>query len=393
MTRETPAQRDPLSQAADVNAAGALNADVARRLALELFIVGYEGTSLPAAYADWLEEGLGGVILFKRNLEFDAQGAIDTAALAAQTEAIFAASERCPWLPAPIFCAVDQEGGLVARLRKPFTELPPMRKLGELGDKALIAAVGRQLGRECLAAGFNLDFTPVLDVDTNPQNPIIGNRSFSRDAAQVAELAGVLLDALQAEGVLGCGKHFPGHGDTNADSHLELPVLSHDLQRLKAVELLPFAQLASRLPMVMTAHVLFPALDPLWPATVSPRILRPLLRDYCGFDGVIVSDDLEMHGIAQVLEPADAVRRGIEAGCDCFLVCKRRDTLESALAGATDVLLGKDGAEQRQRALASVERVRRLRARLVRPRPTAAGIAAVLSAPETQQLRAALGRL
>ena len=123
MTRETPAQRDPLSQAADVNAAGALNADVARRLALELFIVGYEGTSLPAAYADWLEEGLGGVILFKRNLEFDAQGAIDTAALAAQTEAIFAASERCPWLPAPIFCAVDQEGGLVARLRKPFTEI------------------------------------------------------------------------------------------------------------------------------------------------------------------------------------------------------------------------------------------------------------------------------
>ncbi len=380
--------RDPLAHAAHP-----LSPDDARRLALELFIVGYEGTSLPDAYAAWLAQGLGGVILFKRNLVFDADGGIDTAALAAQTEAIFAASERCPWQPAPVFSAVDQEGGLVARLRKPFTELPPMRTLGERGDDALVAAVGRQLGRECLAAGFNLDFTPVLDVDTNPANPIIGNRSFSRDPARVAHLAGVLLDGLQSQGVLGCGKHFPGHGDTNADSHLELPVLNHDLQRLQDVELLPFRQLAARLPMVMTAHVLFRALDAQWPATVSPQILRPLLRDYCGFDGVIVSDDLEMHGIAQVLQPAEAVRRGIEAGCDNFLVCRRQDTLESALRGATDVLLGLDGPVQRDRALASVARVRRLRARLVRPHPTAAGIAAVLNDPQTHALRSALADL
>ncbi len=380
--------RDPLAHAAHP-----LSPDDARRLALELFIVGYEGTQLPDAYAAWLREGLGGVILFKRNLEFDADGSIDTAALTAQTEAIFAASEQCPWQPAPIFSAVDQEGGLVARLRKPFTILPPMRALGEHGDEALIAAVGRQLGRECLAAGFNLDFTPVLDVDTNPDNPIIGNRAFSRDPARVAHLAGILLDALQAEGVLGCGKHFPGHGDTNADSHLELPVLNHDLPRLKAVELLPFQRLATRLPMVMTAHVLFRALDAVWPATVSPEILRPLLRDYCGFDGVIVSDDLEMHGIAQVLQPGEAVRRGIEAGCDNFLVCRRQDTLEAALEGATQVLLGQDGEAQRARALASVARVRRLRARLVRPRPTAAGIAAVLNDPATLALRAALATL
>lgn len=380
--------RDPLAQAT-----GILSAVDARRLALELFIVGYEGTTLPEQYAAWLREGLGGVILFKRNLTFTADGNIDTAALAAHTESIFTASEQCPWQPAPVFSAVDQEGGLVARLRKPFTELPPMRKLGERGDDALIAAVGRQLGRECLAAGFNLDFTPVLDVDTNPANPIIGNRSFSRDPAQVAHMAGVLLDALQAEGVLGCGKHFPGHGDTNADSHLELPVLNHDLQRLKDVELLPFLRLAARLPMVMTAHVLFKVLDATWPATVSPQILRPLLRDYCGFDGVIVSDDLEMHGIAQVLEAGEAVRRGIEAGCDSFLVCRRLDTMESALQGATDVLLGLDGPEQKRRALEGVARMRRLRATLTRPHPTAAGIAAVLDDPTTLQLRATLAGL
>lgn len=365
----------------------------ARRLALELFIVGYEGTQLPEIYRDWLRDGLGGVILFKRNLELLADGAIDTAALAAHTESIFAASEQCPWQPAPIFCAVDQEGGLVARLRKPFTELPPMRKLGERGDLALIAAVGRQLARECLAAGFNLDFTPVLDVDTNPQNPIIGNRSFSRDASEVAQFAGVLLDALQDAGVLGCGKHFPGHGDTNADSHLTLPVLGHDLARLKAVELLPFSRLAARLRMVMTAHVLFPALDPDWPATVSPRILRPLLRDYCGFDGVIVSDDLEMHGIAQVLQAGEAVRRGMEAGCDCFLVCRRQDTFEAALRGATDVLLGRHGEALRTDALASVARVRRLRTTLVRPQPSAQRVAAVLTAPETLELRRTLAAL
>ncbi len=380
--------RDPLAHAVDT-----LSRDEARRLALELFIVGYEGTTLPPRYADWLREGLGGIILFKRNLTFDANGAIDTAALAAHTESLFAAAEQCPWQSAPIFSAVDQEGGLVARLRKPFTELPPMRTLGEHGDDALIAAVGRQLGRECLAAGFNLDFTPVLDVDTNPQNPIIGNRSFSRDPERVAHFAGVLLDGLQGAGVLGCGKHFPGHGDTQADSHLELPVLNHDLQRLQDIELVPFARLAARLPMVMTAHVLFRALDPVWPATVSPPILRPLLRDYCGFDGVIVSDDLEMHGIAQVLQPAEAVRRGIEAGCDCFLVCRRQDTFELALVGAIDVLLGLDGPAQRTRALESVARVRRLRGRLVRPHPTANGIAAVLDDPSTRTLRATLAGL
>lgn len=370
-----------------------LRADEARKLALELFIVGYEGTALPAAYAEWLANGLAGVILFKRNLILGDDGAIDTAALAAQTAAIFAASERCPWLPAPIFCAVDQEGGPVQRLRRPFTELPPMRRLGEANDPELIAAVGRQLARECLAAGFNLDFAPVLDIDTNPDNPIIGNRAFSRSPEAVAHLAGILLDALQTGGVLGCGKHFPGHGDTNADSHLELPVLQHDLQRLRAVELQPFRALAPRLAMVMTAHVLFPALDPEWPATVSPHILEPLLRGECGFSGVIVSDDLEMHGIAHVLEPAEAVRRGIAAGCDAFLVCRRLDTLTAALDGATQVFLGDHGTALQTRALASVGRIRALRASLQRPRPTPAGIAAVLADPATLQLRARLERL
>ena len=370
-----------------------LTVETAQRLALELFIVGYEGTELPEMYANWLRDGLGGVILFKRNLVFDAQGRLDLQALAAHTESIHTAAEQCPWQPAPIFCAVDQEGGPVQRLRQPFTEFPPMRKLGEQQDLALIREVGAQLGRECLAAGFNLDFTPVLDVDTNPANPIIGNRSFSRDPQQVAVMAGALLQGLQGEGVLGCGKHFPGHGDTDADSHLELPVLNHDLQRLREVELLPFAQLAQQLPMVMTAHVLFPALDPQLPATVSAQILRPLLREHCGFEGVIVSDDLEMHGIAQVMPAGEAVQRGMEAGCDAFLVCRRLDTFEAALAGMVAIFMGDCGKVQQERALASVRRVRALRKRLRRPRASAQGIEQVLASPQTAELRQRLSRV
>lgn len=380
-------RRDPLDHAPNLNTADAA------RLALELFVVGYEGTTLPERYAAWLGEGLGGVILFKRNLEFDAAGGIRLDALTAQTAAIHAAAESCPWQPAPAVVAVDQEGGLVARLRAPFTIFPPMRRLGEHGDLDLLRAVGSQLGRECLAAGFNLDFTPVLDVDTNPDNPIIGNRAFSRDPHQVATYAGALLEGLHSAGVLGCGKHFPGHGDTDADSHVALPVLSHDLKRLEQVELVPFAQLAKQLPMVMTAHVLFPALDPVWPATASPQILSPLLRDYCGFTGVIVSDDLEMNGIAQVLPADESVRRGLEAGCDAFLVCRRLDTFETALRGATEVLDGQHGEALRQRALDGVRRMRTLRGRLERPQPSAAAVEAVLSDGATARLRADLAAL
>jgi len=379
--------RDPLEAAH----AGTLDLPDARRLALELFVVGYEGTTLPNEYEQMLSEGLTGVILFKRNLSHDSTGAIDLVALTAHTASIHAAAARCAWQFAPAICSVDQEGGPVARLRRPFTELPPMRTIGDRGDLSLARAVGQQLGRECLAAGFNVDYAPILDVDTNPHNPIIGARAFSRDARLTAEMAGALLDGLQSEGVLGCGKHFPGHGDTDADSHLELPVLHHDLERLHSVELVPFRALASRLHMVMTAHVLFPALDERWPATLSPRILEPLLRDACGFDGVIVSDDLEMQGVAKVLEPGACVREGLRAGCNLFLVCRRADMLAVAVQAATEVLAGLPGDLLRERALASVQRIRSLRTRLTRPQPTFEHLESVLKAPETRSLRLALG--
>lgn len=382
-------RHDPLPSALD---GAPLTREQARLLALELFVAGYEGQTLPERYRQDLADGLTGIILFKRNLQFDSDGGIDVAALAAHTASIHdaAAGGR---VAAPAVCSIDQEGGLVQRLRRPFTELPPMRELGDDGNLTLLHDVGRQLGRECLAAGFNVDYAPVLDVDTNPANPIIGNRSFSRDPHVAARFAGALLDGLQAAGVLGCGKHFPGHGDTDADSHLDLPVLAHDLARLHAVELVPFVALAERMHLVMTAHVLFPSLDPVWPATLSEKILQPLLRVACGYQGVIVSDDLEMQGVAKVLEPGACVRAGLRAGCNLFLVCRREDVLDAAIAAATDVLgsgLGQDD-DLRAAALASIVRVRAMRERLVLPRPTAQGILNVLGDAETRRLRSHLG--
>ena len=301
----------------------------AEALALEIFVAGYEGTALPDGYAQRLQRGLAGVILFARNLERDDSGAICTAPLVAHTAAVQAAVGSTSGLPA--ICAVDQEGGPVARLRAPFTHLPAMAEFGARDDLDLTRQAGIQTGRECLAAGFNVDFAPILDIDTNPANPIIGKRAFGSTAEQVIRHAGAFLDGLQSTGCMGSGKHFPGHGDTDVDSHLALPVLPFDRQRLTEVELAPFRALADRMSLVMTAHILFPSLDEQLPATLSRPILQTLLRGECGFSGVIVSDDLEMKGVAEAFSFSRSVRLGLQAGVELFLVCRREDALDEAV--------------------------------------------------------------
>ena len=207
-----------------------------------------------------MDDGIFGAILFKRNVGT----ARETAALCRD---IKTRAGR------PFILSVDQEGGRVARLRgEPFTALPSMRELGQRGDEGLAERVGRLLAHELRAVGFDWDFAPVLDVDTNPANPVIGDRSFSRDADEVARLGVALGRGLEAGGVASCGKHFPGHGDTTTDSHLTLPRLPHDLERLRRVELVPFRAFAQAgLASLMTAHVLFDALEPGVPATMSHK--------------------------------------------------------------------------------------------------------------------------
>ncbi len=285
-----------------------------------LFIVGFPGTSPDAEVLRLIDDGVGGVILFKRNVESPKQVADLVRAL--KTHA-----------GRPLLASVDQEGGRVARLRgAPFTSLPPMRQLGLTGDAALVERAGRLLAFEVRALGFDVDFAPVIDVDTNPANPVIGDRSFHRDAKEVARLGVALARGLEAGGVASCAKHFPGHGDTSQDSHHDLPSLPHDMKRLREVELLPFAAYAhAGLASVMTAHVIFDAVDPGVPATMSRPVMQDLLRRELGFEGVVVSDDLEMKAISEHFSVERAVVEGVKAGVDSFLVCHRADVQRAAI--------------------------------------------------------------
>lgn len=293
--------------------------DSIEALAGRVLCVGFPGRELPAVLAQRLrDDALGGVILFKRNV-----GTIDeVAALVSEVHA--ASPSRTPLV------AIDQEGGRVARLGAPIVKLPPMRRLAEQNDPALTERAGRVLGAQLAACGINVDFAPVLDVDTNPDNPIIGDRSFGRDAETVITHALAFARGLQASGVASCGKHFPGHGDTDLDSHLALPRIAHDRARLDRVELAPFRAARGVVPSIMTAHVVFDALDREVPATLSKRVITGLLREELGYDGVIVSDDLEMKAVFDRWGVAESAVRAIEAGCDLVLVCSRLDLVEEA---------------------------------------------------------------
>lgn len=264
---------------------------------------------------------LGGVILFARNVESPEQ----VRDLSAELQGLV------PLAAPPLWISVDQEGGRVARLRAPFTEWPPMATLGRSGDVALAARFGAALGRELRAVGVTLDYAPVLDVHTNPANPVIGDRALSEDPATVARLGGVLIEALQTAGVAACGKHFPGHGDTSLDSHVDLPVVEHDLTRLRHVEFEPFREaVRRRVAFIMTAHVLLPALDEERPATLSPAIVDGLLRREIGFEGAILSDDLEMRAIADRYSVPEAGVKALAAGCDGLLVTNGNVDLQAA---------------------------------------------------------------
>jgi len=223
----------------------------------------------------------------------------------------------------PALISVDQEGGRVARVRAPATEFPPMKALGDIDDPALTEAALAAMAVELRAMGFHLDFAPVADVNSNPDNPVIGDRSFGDDPVRVGRHVAAAVRGLQGEGVIACAKHFPGHGDTGVDSHLALPVVDRSVASLRDMELPPFAAaIAAGVGSVMTSHVMFPAWDADWPATLSPRILKPLLRDELGFDGVVFSDDMEMKAVAGRWPVDVQVRQATEATVDVLLCCK-----------------------------------------------------------------------
>ena len=274
-------------------------------------MAGFPGKTIPDELrAVAREYDLGGIILFGRNVEAPEQ----VSELAHDSQAM---SHELP-----LWVSIDQEGGRVARLREPFTVWPPMCTLGRSGEVELAKRFSRALARELRAVGVSLDYAPVLDVHSNAENPVIGDRALSDTADDVARLGSAIIRGLQDEGVAACGKHFPGHGDTSADSHHELPVVEHPPERIREVELVPFqAAVASDVAMIMTAHVLYPALDEECPATLSRPIVTDMLRHELGFAGLIATDDLSMQAIAGHGSVEDACVSAVAAGCDLLLLC------------------------------------------------------------------------
>jgi beta-N-acetylhexosaminidase len=285
---------------------------LATRRDIGQFLIGsFKGTSVPVEWRSLAREfDLGGAILFGRNVEAPEQ----VAELAADVEGLRRAI--------PLWVSIDQEGGRVARLKEPFTRWPPMATLGRAKSEELAERFARALARELLAVGITLDYAPVLDIHTNPKNAVIGDRALAEKAEEVARLGRVIVRTLQAEGVASCGKHFPGHGDTSQDSHFELPLVEHAPDRLRAVEFEPFrTAIRERVAFIMTAHVHVPSLDEERIATLSPRVVQQVLREELKFEGVILSDDLEMKAVTARIDVPSAAVQAINAGCDGVLIC------------------------------------------------------------------------
>lgn len=339
-------------------------ADLQRRIG-QLVVAGFAGFTLPVELRALAREfDLGGVILFGRNVEAPLQ----VAEIAYEVKQLSAVP---PWV------SVDQEGGRVQRLRAPFTEWPPAAALGRRGDAELTARFGRALARELRSVGVTLDYAPVLDVLTNAANPVIGDRALSEDPGEVARLGAVLVRALQAEGVAACGKHFPGHGDTNLDSHLELPVVEHEPARLREVELRPFrAAIEAGAAAIMTAHVRYPALDEAAPATLSRAVVTGLLRGELACDGLVVTDDLAMGAIAKHRTQAAAAVEAVGAGCDLVLLCEPDPAAQAAVIEGL-IHAVEEGALAGRRVEEALGRQRRVRERFLqgddrwRPPPAA----------------------
>lgn len=361
----------------------------------QLLVVGFAGTTLPDALKGALGRGeRGGVLLFRRNIARlgEGDGDVDLAQVVALNAAVV---DACP-ADLPPLISVDQEGGRVKRLGPPLLQVPPMRAIStgpaSLDDAAL-EELARAVALELAALGFSMSFAPVLDVDTNPRNPVIGDRAFASTPERVAAAGLAYARGLARGGVLSCAKHFPGHGDTELDSHLALPRLRHDRARLDAIELAPFRAAAEAgvavVPSVMTAHVIFDALEAGVPATLSRRVVHDVLRTELGFRGVCFSDDLFMKGIspsggADVREVADVGVRAIEAGCDVLLVAHEGPAAEATLAAL--VARARVDAAFRARCEEACERFLAMRLAVpARPLRDLAALRAVVGAEASQR--------
>ena len=315
----------------------------------QLIMVGFDGTQANETIETHIRERfVGGIVLFSRNIQSPKQ----TAELTNQLQRLAESTAH----RIPLFIGIDQEGGWVIRLKEGATVLPGNMALGATGSTELAERAGEITAAELAAVGVNLNFAPVMDVNNNPQNPVIGRRSFGGSPELVSHLGAAYIRGLQRNGVLGTAKHFPGHGDTTVDSHFDLPTVNHDRERIHALELQPFrAAIDADVAAIMTAHIVYPAFDPDRPATLSPGILTDLLREELGFDGLLITDAMEMKAIDDRYRSGEAAVMAIEAGADIVMVLwtltKQIEVFDALLSAV------KSGRISQARLDQSVERI------------------------------------
>jgi beta-N-acetylhexosaminidase len=329
------------------------------RLCGQLVLAGFHGQTASTDIKRMIREfGFGGVVLFARNIDAPEQ----VAELVRELQEV----GRNGGADLPLLVAVDQEGGRVQRLRSPWTEWPPARALGRMRSEEHARRMGAALAEELRACGIGMNLAPVLDVDTNPKNPVIGDRSLSDDPELVGRLGVALIQGMQDGKLAACAKHFPGHGDTDTDSHLGLPTVDHSRSRLDDVELRPFRKaIEADVSAIMSAHILVRDIDDEWPATLSAAVIGGLLRDKLKYDGLVLTDDLEMKAVDGRWGPAELAVRSIQAGCDVLSICHDHDKQVRALEALVRAIEAEELSFKRVEA--SVARVRRVKERFLLP--------------------------
>lgn len=305
----------------------------------QLVMVGVDGHEMNINSQQLIQEyHVGGFVLLKRNVK-DSQQLLDLVNSLKETNAVN---------KIPLFLALDEEGGRVSRMPEEFKKMPPSQKIGDQNNRKLSKRVGKILGKEIQTFGMNMNLAPVLDIVSNTQNTVIGDRAIGDNPDLVSKLGVQTMKGIQEQEIVSVVKHFPGHGDTSVDSHVGLPIVDYDLERLMFFELLPFSHaIVNNVDAIMLAHILLPKLDPDYPASFSEAIIEGILRMEMNYDGVIVTDDMTMGAVAENYNISEVAVKSIQAGSDIVLVCNNFLTEETVLKTILSAVeTGKISSEQ-----------------------------------------------
>ncbi|WP_054199921.1 beta-N-acetylhexosaminidase [Clostridium baratii] len=297
----------------------------------QLVISGFYGTTLDENILKLIKEDkISGVILFNRNVK-------DSSTLLSLNNSLKESNKNNKL---PLFISVDEEGGLVTRMPKDIKRLPTNKYIGSLNNKDLSYNVGEILGEQLSYFGFNMNFAPVLDINSNSNNPVIGDRSFGNNKDTVAILGTSTMKGIQSKNIISVVKHFPGHGDTSVDSHVNLPVVNYDINRLKSFEFVPFkTAIQNGADAIMVGHILLPKIDSKYPSSMSYEIVTNILRKDLGFNGLVVSDDMTMGAITKNYSIEESSIKAINAGVDLLLVCQKYENTENVLKALKEAAL------------------------------------------------------